>query len=260
MDESRNYQIITFYKFKDLGADENLNRIRKSLRDSMRENSILGTIVLAGEGYNSTVSGAPENIEKFVREVENILGSPINYKSSYHDEQPFGQIKVKVKREIVTLKKSVAVDKAGETHAKVSEWNRIISDPETFVLDARNDYEFQVGTFANAVNPQTARFSDLPTFVEKNLDPKRHKKIAMFCTGGVRCEKFAPYLKDLGFETVYQLSGGILQYLEETPPSESLWTGECFVFDRRTTVDERLEKGCEKDLSVEAKALIKSNE
>jgi len=130
-----------------------------------------------------------------------------------------------------------------------AEWNEIISDPTTFVLDTRNDYEFKTGSFAGAVNPETSKFSELPEFVEKHLDPERHKRIAMFCTGGIRCEKFAPYLKERGFEEVYQLRGGILKYLETMPLEESRWQGECFVFDDRVTVNSNLEKGSSADMS-----------
>ena len=128
-------------------------------------------------------------------------------------------------------------------------WNRLITDPDVIVLDTRNEYEYKSGTFRNAVNPGTEKFNDLPTFIEQNLDPKQHKKIAMFCTGGIRCEKFAPYMKERGFEEVFQLSGGILKYLEEVDPDESLWDGECFVFDERITVGNDLRKGTSPDLS-----------
>ena len=161
---------------------------------------------------------------------------------------------------VTNLKKSVEIQAGKGTHATVADWNAIISEAETIVLDARNDYEFRVGTFRNAVNPQIEKFSDLPDFVVKNLNPQTHKKIAVFCTGGIRCEKFAPYLKSLGFAEVHQLDGGILKYLEEMPQSESLWTGERFVFDRRTTVDERLKKGSEKDLSAVKSATKNQNE
>lgn len=246
-------QIITFYEFKNFGAIENLEAIKKSLEDAMRAFSVLGTIIIACEGFNSTVCGAPRDIENFTAEAGRILETRLNYKSSFHREQPFHKIKVKIKPEIVTLKKAVKIERGRGTHAPAADWNAIISDPETVVLDARNDYEFRAGTFKNAVNPQTEKFSDLPEFVGKNLNPQTHKKIAMFCTGGIRCEKFVPYLKELGFETVYQLDGGILKYLEQTARSESLWTGECFVFDERTTVDERLQKGSAADLSAQAK-------
>lgn len=262
MKEKDLYQIITFYEFKDLGDGETLKEIKKSLDAAMRANSILGTIILAREGFNSTVSGTPRDIEKFTIDAERILETRLKYKSSFHAEQSFRRIKVKIKPEIVTLKEpeivtlkeKVKIEKAAGTHAAVSDWNKIINDPETIVLDARNDYEFRVGTFKNAVNPRIEKFSDLPRFVRENLNPQKHKKIAMFCTGGIRCEKLAPFLIESGFETVYQLSGGILKYLEETPENESLWAGECFVFDERTMVDENLKKGNGKDLSAATKS------
>lgn len=247
------FQIITFYEFKNFGSAENLKEIKTSLSAAMRAHDVLGTIILAVEGYNATVCAAPRDVEKFISEAESVLKTKLNYKSSFHFEQPFRQVKVKIKPEIVTLKKQVKTEFGEGTRASAADWNKIISDPETIVLDARNDYEFKAGTFKNAVNPRTEKFSDLPKFVAENLSPERHKKIAMFCTGGVRCEKFAPFLKGLGFEKVYQLDGGILKYLEEIPESESFWQGECFVFDRRVTIDEKLRKGSAPDLSAETK-------
>lgn len=243
-------QIITFYEFKRL---ENLPQIRDALKTAMRENSILGTIILAEEGFNSTLSGAPEKIGKFVAAIETILETKLKYKSSFHAANPFRRVYVKIKPEIVTLKQKVEIEKGRGTHVSPQKWNEIIARDDVVVLDTRNDYEFQVGTFKNAVNPKTEKFSDLPRFVEKNLDPAKHKKVAMFCTGGIRCEKFAPFLKQIGFENVYQLEGGILKYLEEVPEAESLWTGECFVFDDRVSVDENLNKGAAEDLSVALK-------
>jgi UPF0176 protein len=244
------YQIITFYEFKKL-AD--LEKLKISLKSAMQAHSVFGTIIIAEEGFNSTVCGRIEEIEKFVPEIENVLKTKLNFKSSFHAEIPFRRVKVKIKKEIVTLRKKVEIEKGRGTHVKSEKWNEIIMDAETFVLDARNDYEYRAGTFKNAINPQTKSFNELPEFVEKNLDPAKHKKIAMFCTGGIRCEKFAPFLKTLGFEEIYQLEGGILRYLEETPADESLWQGECFVFDERITVDEKLERGTEKDFSVSSK-------
>ncbi len=246
----KNIQIITFYEFKRL---ENLPEIREKLKSAMRENSILGTIILAEEGFNSTISGAPQNIEKIVPVLETIFDTKLIFKSSFHEENPFRRIFVKIKPEIVTLKQKVEIEKGIGTHVSPQKWNEIIQDEEVFVLDTRNDYEFQVGSFKGAVNPKTEKFSDLPKFVEKNLDPEKHKKVAMFCTGGIRCEKFAPFMKQIGFENIYQLEGGILKYLEEIPEAESLWQGECYVFDLRVSVDENLQKGNAKDLSVELK-------
>lgn len=245
------YQIVTFYEFKDLGSVADLMQIKASLKTAMQEHSILGTIILADEGFNSTIGGRPDDIERFIGAAEGILHSTLKRKSSFHSELPFRRIKVKIKREIVTLKKSVVIEKGNGTHVDPKDWNAVISDPEVVLIDTRNDYEFRNGTFANALNPATTSFSELPAFITENLDLGRHKKIAMFCTGGIRCEKFVPYMKDLGFEEVYQLEGGILKYLEAIPEEESLWRGECFVFDDRVTVDENLEKGSGPDHSQE---------
>jgi UPF0176 protein len=244
-------QIITFYEFKRL---QNLEEIKNSLKSAMRENSILGTIILAEEGFNSTISGFAEDINKFVESAEMILQTKLKYKSSFHSKNPFRRVYVKIKPEIVTLKQKVEIEKGIGTHVSPAKWNEIIADEEVFLLDTRNDYEFQVGSFKRAVNPKTKKFSDLPRFIEENLSPEKHKKVAMFCTGGIRCEKFAPYLKAKGFEQVYQLEGGILKYLETVADEESLWQGECFVFDERISVDENLEKGAAEDLSVELKS------
>jgi UPF0176 protein len=243
-------QIITFYEFKRL---ENLPEIQEQLKTAMRDNSVLGTVILAEEGFNSTLSGAPENIEKIIEIFEAIFETKLKYKSSFHEDSPFRRIFVKIKPEIVTLKKRVEIERGLGTHVSPREWNALLRDEEVFLLDTRNDYEFQVGTFRGAVNPKTEKFSDLPQYIEENLDPERHKKIAMFCTGGIRCEKFAPFMKQIGFENIYQLEGGILKYLEEVPESESLWQGECYVFDLRVSVDENLQKGKAQDLSVNSK-------
>lgn len=241
------YQIITFYEFKELTG---LAELRESLKKAMRADSIYGTMIIAAEGFNATVCGEPANIGRFIGTIEKILQTKLDCKSSFHAEKPFQRQKVRIKPEIVTLRKKVDVRQGSGTHIPAGRWNQVISDPETIVLDTRNDYEYRIGTFENAVNPHTASFSELPEFVEKNLDPDKHKRIAMFCTGGIRCEKFAPYLKEKGFAEVYQLEGGILRYLEEIPANESLWRGECFVFDERISVDEKLEKGRREDLSL----------
>jgi len=169
------------------------------------------------------------------------------YKSSFHAARPFLKVKVRIKKEIVSLRKAVEIEKGIGTHAKPSDWNRIISGENTVILDTRNDYEVEIGTFKGALNPNIEKFSDLPKFVAENLNPEKHKRVAMFCTGGIRCEKFAPFLKEMGFEEVFQLEGGILKYLEETPADESLWEGECFVFDDRIAVDKNLQGGKTED-------------
>ena len=244
------YQIITFYEFKKL---ENLGEIKVELKSLMSEYSVFGTFIIAEEGFNSTVCGETETMKSFVEKVEDVFGTKLGLKSSYHKDIAFKRQKVKIKKEIVTLRKKVDFRHGEGTHVSSEKWNELLNDTETLVLDARNDYEYKVGTFKRAINPETSSFNELPDFVEKNLDPKKHKKVAMFCTGGIRCEKFAPYMKEKGFDEVYQLEGGILRYLEETGEDESLWEGECFVFDDRVTVDEKLTKGKASDLSLDCK-------
>jgi UPF0176 protein len=215
----------------------------------MASHSIKGTFILAEEGFNATVCGKPGDVESLVAAAETLLNTSLVLKSSYHAESPFRKIDVKIKPEIVTLKQAVDITAGEGTYVPAERWNDLISDPAVLVLDTRNDYEFMNGTFERAINPKTEKFSDLPEFVAENLDPERHTKVAMFCTGGIRCEKFAPYMKQLGFKEVFQLEGGILRYLEEVPVEESLWRGECFVFDDRRTVDEELKKGTGPDYS-----------
>ncbi len=234
------YQIITFYEFKRL---ENLPELKARLKSAMDELSIKGTIIIAEEGFNSTVSGLIADIEKFIAVLEKELATQLKYKSSFHEERPFLKAKVRIKNEIVSLRQAVEIEKGIGTHAKPADWNRIISDENTIILDTRNDYEVEVGTFRGAINPKIEKFSDLPDYVRKNFNPQENRRFAMFCTGGIRCEKFAPLMKEMGFEEVYQLEGGILKYLEETPENESLWEGECFVFDDRITVDNNLMPG-----------------
>ncbi|MBX3243705.1 MAG: hypothetical protein KF685_04465 [Acidobacteria bacterium] len=182
-------------------------------------------------------------------ELEKILETKLVVKNSFSSEKILRKQEVKIKPEIVTLRQTVDIEKARDTFVKPREWNDIITRPDVFVLDTRNHYEYQSGTFRGAVDPNTEKFSDLPKYVEENLDPEKHKHIAMFCTGGIRCEKFAPYMKGLDFENVYQLEGGILKYLEEIPPEENLFEGECFVFDERRTLDANLQPALGRDHS-----------
>lgn len=247
------FQVITFYEFKDMTALGALADVKARLQELMAGIDIKGTIILADEGFNSTVCGSQESIAAFVSAAGEILGSALNYKSSFYDHVPFRKVDVKIKPEIVTLKKPVDISKGVGTHVKPAEWNTLITDPDVIVLDTRNDYEFRSGTFKRALNPVTEKFSELPEFVDNELGEAKDKKIAMFCTGGIRCEKFAPYLKQIGYSKVYQLEGGILKYLEEVPVEESLWEGECFIFDDRRTLDHSLKKGVGPDLSQKAK-------
>lgn len=249
MNPTDDIQIISFYEFKDLKAVGELEQIKADFKEVFIELGVRGTIILASEGYNGMVCAETSTISKFICRAEEILKTDLIYKSSGHATSPFRKIDIKIKPEIVTLKQEVDISLGQGTHIDPSDWNKVISDPETFLLDARNDYEYESGTFFGAVNPQIKRFSDLPAYVDANLDPAKHKRIAMFCTGGIRCEKFAPYLKQIGFEEVFQLDGGILKYLEQVPVEETKWEGECFVFDERITVDASLNKGSGPDRS-----------
>lgn len=248
MESVLQYKIAAFYKFLDLRGRD-LTVLRNDIGKAMQDRGIVGTVIFAAEGINSTICGREDDVDGFVVDLSNLLCSDIKPKYSYSDEPPFKKIDVKIKAEIVTLKKEVDIELGSGTHVRPSEWNEIISDPEVIVLDTRNDYEFKTGTFERAINPGTEKFSELPDYVAENLDPTKHKKIAMFCTGGIRCEKFAPYMRSLGFENVYQLEGGILKYLEEVPTNEQRWRGECYVFDTRVTVDNSLYPGNSSDLS-----------
>ncbi|MDO3382978.1 oxygen-dependent tRNA uridine(34) hydroxylase TrhO [Gilvimarinus algae] len=204
-----------------------------------------GTLLLAGEGINGTVAGSRESIDgllAYLKSDERF--ADIEHKESVHEEQPFYRMKVKLKKEIVTMGvEDIDPQKIVGTYVKPREWNSLISDPEVLVVDTRNRYEYAIGTFERALDPNTETFREFPDYVKQNLDPTTHKKVAMFCTGGIRCEKATAYMKEQGFDEVYHLEGGILKYLEEVPEQESLWRGECFVFDNRVAVNHDLEKG-----------------
>ena len=248
------FEVIAFYKFAELGEASRLAELKGDILGLLRQHEVFGTVILASEGINASLCGKSGTMDAFLEDLSALLGLSLEHKRSFHNASPFRKQEVKIRPEIVTLKQPVDISLGDGTHVSAAEWNRLIADPEVFVLDTRNDYEFRSGTFRNAVNPATEKFSELPAFVERAMDPATHTKIAMFCTGGIRCEKFAPYMLARGFREVYQLDGGILKYLEEMPPDESLWEGECFVFDERVTLDPSLKKGSGVDLSGRRKA------
>ena len=204
-----------------------------------------GTLLLAAEGINGTIAGSRKSIDAVVgwlSQDERFKG--LETKESSVDENPFYRTKVKLKKEIVTMGvEGIDPKHIVGTYVKPKDWNALISDPDVLLVDTRNDYEVNIGTFKNAVNPQTETFREFPEYVDKHLDREKHKKVAMFCTGGIRCEKSTAFLKEQGFDEVYHLEGGILKYLEEVPEENTLWEGECFVFDNRVAVDHKLEKG-----------------
>ncbi len=234
--------VCALYKFVSL---ENFEDIRESLLQAMTDLEVRGTLLLAVEGINGTVASSREGIDGLLAWLANDERlTNIETKESYVNELPFKRTKVKLKKEIVTMGvQGIDPREVVGTYVSPSEWNELISDPDVLLVDTRNDYEVQVGTFKGAVNPETETFREFPDYVAKNMDKSVHKKVAMFCTGGIRCEKSTAYMKEQGFEEVYHLKGGILKYLEDVPERESLWEGECFVFDDRVTVNHQLEKG-----------------
>ena len=235
------FHIATFYQFAWLSE---LGVVRDRLVALGAECDVKGTVLLAPEGVNGTIAGTREDVEAFLallRSDARLAG--LEEKWSMSEADPFIRLKVRLKKEIVTLRVG-EVDSINNTgvHVPPDEWNDLISDPDTIVIDTRNDYEHAIGTFANAVNPETRRFGEFPEWIKSQGDMKG-KRLAMFCTGGIRCEKGTAFLAEQGFEEVYQLEGGILKYLEVMDPADSLWDGECYVFDRRVSVGHGLIPG-----------------
>lgn len=234
--------VIAFYKFVYLSDHEEM---RIPLRTFCQERGVMGTILLASEGINGTIAGSRKAIDEVIAHFHSDPRfADLEWKESYYNEIPFEKMKVRLKREIVGLgvPQVDPLRKVG-TYVPPNEWNALINDPEVIVIDTRNNFEVELGSFKGAIDPHTRAFREFPAFVEKNLDPKKNLKVAMFCTGGIRCEKASSYLLDKGFQEVYHLQGGILKYLEEIPKEKSLFEGECFVFDDRVTLDHELKKG-----------------
>lgn len=234
--------VAAMYRFVRL---DDFEALRAPLHRVLINNGVKGTLLLAREGINGTIAGTREGVDavmNWMRADERL--APIEVKESLTEDNPFYRTKVKLKNEIVTMGvEDIDPCHIVGTYVKAQDWNALISDPDVLVIDTRNHYEYEIGSFERAVNPQTDAFREFPGFVKKNLDPAKHKKVAMFCTGGIRCEKSTAYLKQQGFDEVYHLEGGILKYLEEVPQEQSLWRGECFVFDNRVTVDHQLQRG-----------------
>ena len=231
--------LYRFARFPDFEA------FRQPLFEAMLAAEVRGTLLLAAEGINGTIAGSRLGIDKvldFLQQDERFAG--LEVKESSVDDNPFYRTKVKLKKEIVTMGvKDIDPNEIVGTYVDAEDWNELISRPDVLLLDTRNKYEVEIGTFDGAVNPETDSFREFPEYVARHLDPGNHKKVAMFCTGGIRCEKSTAYLRQQGFDEVYHLKGGILKYLELVPESESKWQGECFVFDNRVTVNHKLEQG-----------------
>jgi UPF0176 protein len=241
-ERSQTTAVAALYRFVRLDDYESM---REPLLNFCTERGVKGTLLLAHEGVNGTISGsktAIADVLSYLRSDDRL--SDLDCKFSYHEELPFLRMKVKLKREIVTMGlEDIDPNQSVGRYASPVEWNELIDDPECLVIDTRNDYEVEIGSFRGAINPGTKSFRDFPAWVDENLDPQKHKKVAMFCTGGIRCEKSTSLLVSKGFDDVWHLKGGILNYLEETPESSTRWEGECFVFDNRVAVNHQLEKG-----------------
>ena len=228
-----------FTRFEDPAA------LREPLLAQLSSHDLRGTVLLAPEGFNGTLAGSQTGVYSALEVLRALPNSmALEHKESYAETMPFYRLKVRLKKEIVTMGVS-GVDPSEKvgTYVAPKDWNDLITDHETIVIDARNDFEIQVGTFKGAINPKTNRFSELPQWLEEHRTELLNKKVAMFCTGGIRCEKATSYLKGRGVEDVFHLKGGILQYLENIPEAESRWHGECFVFDGRVSVKHDLKLG-----------------
>jgi UPF0176 protein len=230
------FKVAALYQFAAL---PDFRGLREPLRAVCADLGLKGSVLLAHEGINGTVAGSPQGIDTFVAELQHgaLFDGRLDnleLKFSSASEMPFQRLKVRLKKEIVTLG-DAAVDPTRQagTYVEPSDWNALISAPDTLVVDTRNAFEVAMGTFEGAIDPGLKRFGQFKDFAAQKLDPAKHKKIAMFCTGGIRCEKASAYLLARGFDEVYHLKGGILRYLEGIPEKESRWRGECFVFDER---------------------------
>ena len=236
------HSVISFYKFVKIN---NPKKLRKSLLDILLNEDVVGTFLIAKEGINATVSGSNISLKKIMKFLDKQKGfNDIEYKHSCSIKRVFKRLKIKVKDEIVALgKKEIDPSKTTRNYIDPRNWNKLIADPDVLLIDTRNTYEIKIGTFLGAENPNIKNFRDFPNFVKKKLNSKKNQKIAMFCTGGIRCEKASSYLLEKGFKDVYQLKGGILKYLEQNTKKNSRFKGECFVFDERVSVNKKLKNG-----------------
>lgn len=236
------YVVAALYRFTALPDFETY---QAPLQEVCLESGVMGTILLAPEGINGTIAGSREGIDAVLAHIRTLPGcAAVDHKESYAEHPPFLRMKVRLKREIVAMGVSeIDPNEVVGTYVEPSDWNDLIQDPDTIVIDTRNDYEVGIGTFEGALNPRTDSFREFPDWVKQNETLKPDAKVAMFCTGGIRCEKATAFLKQQGIDEVYHLKGGILKYLETVPESESLWQGECFVFDQRVSVGHGLALG-----------------
>ncbi|BAY19157.1 hypothetical protein NIES21_50160 [Anabaenopsis circularis NIES-21] len=242
MNQENTQIVATFYKFVSL---PDFAEKQEPLLSYCLSQDIKGTILLAAEGINGTIAGSRQSIDAvFAYLRSDRCLADLEHKESYAQTPPFERMKVRLKPEIVTLGlPEVDPNQQVGIYVTPAEWNDLISDPEVTVIDTRNEYEVRIGTFQGANNPHTNSFREFPEYVQHHLNPNQHKKVALFCTGGIRCEKASSFMLSQGFTEVYHLKGGILKYLAEIPAAESLWEGECFVFDERVAVRHGLAAG-----------------
>tara|TARA_B100000941_G_scaffold248475_1_gene193958 strand:- start:354 stop:1289 length:936 start_codon:yes stop_codon:yes gene_type:complete len=233
------FKIVAFYEFTEI---KNLLEIKEKIYKFSTLNRIKGTILFSKEGVNGTVAGSPNSIDGLVLKLAFYGIKKINPKFSYSEFLPFPRLKVRIKKEIVTFKNNnLDMNKNKGEYVDPQNWNNILNDPEITVIDVRNDFEVEMGSFKNSINPETKNFTDFKEYADKKIN--KSKKIAMFCTGGIRCEKASSYLVSRGVEKVYQLKGGIIKYLENININDSMFEGECFVFDRRVSLTHGLKEG-----------------
>jgi len=254
-------KVASFYRFLDLLDPEDFKSALQCVCD---EQGLLGTILVANEGFNGSITGEKSALGHVFAWIEETLEleSPIEARWNAVSEPPFRRMRVKLKKEIVTLgRPDILPHKQTGTYVSGEKWNELISNPDVVVIDTRNSYEFEVGTFPHAIDPETDSFRGFPEFAQKLAETSKDRPLAMFCTGGIRCEKATALMLELGFDEVYHLQGGILKYLEDMPAQENQWEGECFVFDTRVAVDRDLAEGgyvqchaCRRPLSTEEMA------
>lgn len=226
--------IAALYRFAPL---PDFRARREPLLAYLKEHGIKGTVLLASEGINGTLSGSREALDALLAHLRSWPDfSELQAKFSTHPYPPFARSKVKLKKELISLGEPADPSRRTGVYVKPKDWNALISRPEVTLVDARNDYEYYIGRFTGAMNPNTRTFKQMTGFTRGRLDALKNKKVAAYCTGGIRCEKYTAWLKGQGFEEVYHLEGGILQYLEDVPPEQSLWEGDCYVFDGRIAV------------------------
>lgn len=230
--------IAAFYKFYPFPT---CGKMQLKIKQFMIDNEVKGTVLVSPEGMNGTISGSRAGIDATLAYLRSINGfDDMEHKESFFHRHPFERTKVKHKKELISLGAPTDPTKHVGTYVEPKDWNELIQKGIP-VIDTRNDYEFHIGTFKGATNPNTKRFREMAEWTKQNFNPSEHKEIAMFCTGGIRCEKYSAYMLDLGFEKVYHLKGGVLKYLEEIPQEKSTWNGECYVFDERVAVGHGLE-------------------